>query len=300
MTVSDKRREEFVQTKTIISFGELLWDVFPTGEVLGGAPANFAYRIHSLGCQTHLITRLGNDARGRRAAEILNQKGLSLTHIQQDRAHPTGTVPITIHPDGSHDFTILANVAYDHIQLTPSLLTLAAQADVICFGTLIQRSPTSRQTLHKLLDHSRALNVLDLNLRKDCYSPETIDTSLNYADILKLNEDESNYLSNLYSLPTPPDQFAQAAVRKWDLDCCIITVGPNGAAAATPTQTIHSPPPNLPGPIIDTVGCGDAFTAAFLHHHLSGASLSDSCAAANHLAAQVARTRGGMEPIAIP
>jgi fructokinase len=281
--------------KQIIAFGELLWDVFPTGEVLGGAPANFAYRINSLGHETHLISRVGRDERGERAARLLTEKNLSTQNIQRDDRLPTGSVPISIKPDGSHEFTILPNVAYDHIELTPTLLNLAQTADAICFGTLVQRSQTSRATLYHLLDNSPALKILDLNLRKNCYDAFTIEASLKRADILKLNEDEALYLGRTYGLE--PATFISAAVKKWDLDCCIVTLGANGAEAASPSEGTWVWGAELAGAVVDTVGCGDAFTAGFLHHYLAGAELGEACEAANLLAAKVSRTRGGMSPV---
>src|SRR3954463_12405722 len=120
--------------KTIIAFGELLWDVFPDAEALGGAPSNFAYRINSLGHDGWLVTRLGKDDRGKRAADLVYANGMSLHYVQWDDKKPTGTVPVQLDATGSPSFNILPDVAYDYIEITPDLLALAAQADCICFG----------------------------------------------------------------------------------------------------------------------------------------------------------------------
>lgn len=284
--------------KVIAAFGELLWDVFPTGEVLGGAPANFAYRVNSLGHEGHLITRLGNDDRGRRAAEIVRTNGMSLDLVQWDDAHPTGTVPITLDASGSPDFTILPAVAYDYIEPSPALLALAGRVDCLCFGTLIQRAEISRRTLHTLLDHApNALKVLDLNLRKECYSTETIAESLARADILKLNETEAEILANRFGLPDTFAQFAPAAVAKWELDCCVVTLGGKGVVAANNAGQFVQRPGHQVN-VVDTCGSGDAFTAGFIHSLFEGKTLSDACDFANALGALVAQTRGGTAPVA--
>jgi len=280
-------------SKTVVAFGELLWDIFPTGAVLGGAPANFAYRINTLGHKGHLVTRLGRDDLGRRAAESLRANGLSPDHVQWDDTHPTGTVHITLAPDGSPNFVITPNVAFDHIESTPTLRALAAKADCICFGTLIQRSPKSRATLYELLAASKALKVLDLNLRKDCYSQETIAASLEHANILKLNESEAQLLSTL-----PPDRFAPDAVQRWNLEACVITLGERGAIAANRAGE-HVQVSGQKIKVIDTCGSGDAFTGGFIHSHLNGRSLLESCQFGNTLGAAVAQTRGATAPVKV-
>lgn len=281
----------------IIAFGELLWDVFPTGEVLGGAPANFAFRIKELGRSVHLVSRLGDDDLGKRAVGILQDKNLPTDFVQGDEKHSTGSVPVTVDAAGVPEYTILPNVAYDFIEPTSALERLFSNARAICFGTLIQRSAVSRSTLHKLLSGTNALKILDLNLRKDCSTNETIDASLRQTNILKLNESEAGYLANIYALNQKT--FPQEAVQKWNLNCCVVTLGPEGAIAATSKETVRSPIPSLPGAIVDTVGCGDAFTAMFVHRWLEGAALKECCDSANMLGAKVARTRGGMEPVSI-
>lgn len=282
---------------TVLAFGELLWDIFPNGEVLGGAPANFCYRINSLGHDGWLVTRLGKDDRGKRAAELLRANGMSLNYVQWDDKYPTGTVPVELDSTGSPAFTILPNVAYDHIEITPDLLALATMADCICFGTLIQRAETSRRTLHTLLDAApQALKVLDLNLRKDCYTQETIAASLERANILKLNETEAEIVARMFNLPDTCSSFARAAVKHWDLTACIVTLGPKGVVAANNRGEFVQRPGHKIN-VTDTIGAGDAFTAGFLHCHFANQPLAACCDFANALGALVSQTRGGTAPV---
>lgn len=284
-------------SKTVLAFGELLWDIFPSGEVLGGAPANFGYRVNTLGHEGWLITRLGRDDRGKRAAEFVRKNGMSLDYVQWDNTHPTGAVPVELDANGSPTFTILPNVAYDYIELTPELIGLAAAADCIYFGTLIQRAETSRRTLYALLDAApEALRVLDLNLREGCHTPDTISGSLERANILKLNETEAEVVAQMFELPDTYARFAPAAVAKWDLAACVVTLGDKGAVAAGQEgQFIQRAGHKIS--VVDTIGAGDAFTAGFVSKFLEGASLAECCDFANALGALVAQQRGGTAPV---
>jgi fructokinase len=282
---------------TVVAFGELLWDIFPNGEALGGAPSNFCYRLNSLGHDAWLVTRLGNDDRGKRAAELVRANGMSLNYVQWDDKRPTGTVPVELDSAGIANFTILPNVAYDYIETTSDLLSLAAMADCICFGTLIQRGETSRRTLHALLDASpQALKVLDLNLRKDCYTQDTIAASLERADILKLNETEAEIIARMFDLPDTYASFAPAAVKGWNLTTCIVTLGAKGVVAAN-NQGEFVQRLGHKIKVVDTIGAGDAFTAGFLHCHFEDQPLEACCDFANALGALVSQTRGGTAPI---
>lgn len=286
-------------SKTVIAFGELLWDVFPDAEVLGGAPSNFAYRINALGHQGWLVTRLGKDDRGKRAAELVRKNGMPLNYVQWDKAKPTGTVHVSVDSTGVPDFKIVRNVAYDYIDSTPELLSLAASAQCICFGTLIQRSNISRAALYSMLDAATgALKILDLNLRKDCFNRHIISESIRRAHILKLNEDEAHFVAELLSLPKDLNDFARFVVEVMKCHACIITLGANGIIAANNKGELIQRP-GYKVQVVDTVGCGDAVTAGFVHCLLEQRPLAYCCDFANALGALVAHTRGGMTPIGI-
>src|SRR5206468_8103257 len=152
--------------KTVLSFGETLWDLLPSGQALGGAPFNLAYRVNSLGDQGLVVSRLGRDDYGRRALEQMTTLGVESIHVQQDDRLPTGTVQVSLDGKRNPEFLIVPEVAYDFIEVTPESLELAAAADCFCFGTLAYRASMSRLTLHRLLDVSNAgAKFLDINLR---------------------------------------------------------------------------------------------------------------------------------------
>ncbi len=286
--------------KTVLAFGEALWDVLPAGPQLGGAPLNFACRVRALGNRSMLVSRVGRDDYGRLALARIAELGLDLSHIQVDEQHPTGTVNVSVDAQGNPAFHIVAGVAYDFIEARSDLMELARGADLIYFGTLIQRSAGSRAALLQMLDQTRDKTAfLDLNLRPDCYSPETVVDSLRRADILKLNEQEVECLAELFPLPPHSvPEFCAAALERWSLACCLVTLGERGAfAASAEGDLIYTP--GYAVDVVDTCGSGDAFSAGFVHAWLDGAPLSDCCRLGCALGAMVAAQRGATTPISI-
>src|ERR1700737_4884640 len=155
-----------------VGLGELLWDMFPEGKQLGGAPANFAYMTRLLGDEGIVASRVGTDALGRSAGRRLERLGLRTSHIQVDPTHPTGTVKVKVDPAGQPTFEIAESVAWDFFEWTPEWRSLAERADAVCFGSLAQRCPPSRATIRTFLNALRpsAPRVLDVILRKSFYT----------------------------------------------------------------------------------------------------------------------------------
>jgi fructokinase len=283
--------------KTILSFGETLWDLLPAGPVLGGAPCNLAYRVNSLGERGVIVTRLGRDDLGRKAADAIGLLGMDTRYVQWDDAHPTGTVPVTVDASGIPDYTILKDVAYDYIEPADDLRTLAANADCLCFGSLCQRSERSARTLMELLSAApKALKFFDVNLRKDCFSRPVLERSFFKADILKINDTEALELARIFDLSgRTPEAAAREILRRWSLKACVVTLGAQGAVAVTGTGEARVPGWSVD--VVDTIGSGDAFSAAFVTCWLRGRPLEDCVFFGNALGALVARTKGATSPI---
>ncbi len=284
--------------KTILAFGELLWDILPSGKVLGGAPANFVFRVNSFGDDGQIVTRIGKDNLGREAREQVKKLGLTDQYIQTDEELPTGTVPVTLNEQGVPDFTILKNVAFDRIELTNEMLSLARHAYCIYFGSLIQREKKSRDTLQAVLNEApSAIKFFDINLRKDCYTTEIITHSLKLANILKINDDELLTLKAMFLLEgnSLKDVVAQL-IEKFDLNLALVTLGEKGAFALTRKGKYHYDP-GYKIDLADTVGSGDAFSAGFMHYYLDQRPLKESLKFGNAAGAIVATTKGGTQPI---
>src|SRR5260370_20607402 len=161
---------------TIVGLGELLWDLFPEGKQLGGAPANFAYMTNLLGDVGMVGSRGGDDDLGREAKGRLEHLGLRTSFLQSDPTHPTGTVRVQVDPAGQPTFQIAESVAWDFFEWTTAWHSLAEGADAVCFGSLAQRSLASRDTIRAFLGAVRpdTIPVFDVNLRQSFYSRHTL------------------------------------------------------------------------------------------------------------------------------
>ena len=283
--------------KTVLSFGETLWDLLPSGPALGGAPCNLAVRMNELGGRALLVTRLGRDPLGDRAAERLSTLRLDLRLVQRDETRPTGTVTVKVDAQGVPDFTIVPDTAYDRIEATEEALAAASVADAVAFGTLAQRSEVARASLKALLDRAgRALKFLDLNLRRGGWTAETVDASLKRADVAKLSEEEARTLAELFDLPKAPGRaILKAIAGRWSLDGVVVTLGERGAVAVRGSEWAFAPARETS--IVDTCGSGDAFSAAFLHAWLEGRPLAEALQRGNGLGALAAAQAGGCDPL---
>jgi len=284
--------------KVVVSYGELLWDLLDEGPQLGGAPGNLARRLHLLGEKSALVSRVGADPLGRQALAALGQCRMGVGFVQIDPALPTGTVQVALDDNGEAVYHILPEVAYDHIEFDPLWRELGSRADAVCFGTLAQRSPTSRASLDRLLECCpNAVKVLDINLRKDCHTPESIRSSMGKANILKLTKSEITTTASALGLESVlVDRFAREMVELFRLDVCLITLGAEGAFAMNrKLERVYVPGYQVK--VVDTCGSGDACAAGFVHMHLRGASLLEACSFGNALGALVATTSGATQPI---
>jgi fructokinase len=279
--------------KTILAFGEVLWDILPSCTVLGGAPFNFVYRVNSLGDTGLMASRLGRDELGRKAHGQILESALDTRLMQWDDELPTGTVQVSFDEQNDPNYFIVPDVAYDRIETTDALLDATSQADCLCFGTLSQRAGQSRKTIERLLEEATdTLRLLDINLRKECYSPETVTSSVEKADVLKLNEDEARELGKMLDISHDSiPEFCTQIMDKWSIMQCLVTLGEKGAfAASTDGQRVYVPGYKVE--LADSLGSGDAFTAGFVHKTLRGENLAAACEFGNVIGSIVATQTG--------
>lgn len=293
-----KSNPKNLNKKRILAFGEVLWDLLPSGKILGGAPFNFAFRMHSLGYDIRLVSRVGNDELGEEVLERMAHLKMNPSLIQRDDSYPTGMVHVTL-TGAQPDFQIAENVAYDHIVLSNNLIQAVSTTDCFYFGTLIQRSNKSSTTLRRLVESStEKLFFLDLNLRKSCFSRETVDYSLNHATILKLNDEEVDAISQMLSISKASiHNFCQQIMSRYALDVCLVTMGDKGVFGISKENAVYSPGYRVA--VVDTIGAGDAFAAGFLHKWLEAQDLKSACNLGNALGALIAMQQGGTQPITI-
>jgi fructokinase len=292
------------QPKVIVGLGELLWDLLPEGKQLGGAPANFSVMSARLGNRAVIASRLGNDALGREARKYLAPLPADPDSIQEDAKHPTGSVGVTL-TAGQAEYVIHEPVAWDFLEFTPDWKKLATEADAVCFGTLAQRDPVSRKTIHAFLAATRrdCVRVFDVNLRKPFYTRGVLEDSLGKATILKLNDAEMPEVLKLLKLagadtaagepdPSTLRKGAQALLEEFPLQLVCITMGGSGSLLVT--REIFDQHPGIPIQVVDTIGAGDAFTAALTSYYLQGAPLPVLNEAGNRWGSWVASQAGAM------
>lgn len=279
----------------ILGIGEILWDNLPGGRVMGGAPANFAYHAAALGACSLPVSCVGNDADGRAILDRVRSMGLDTAHLTVDPHHRTGTVDVTLDPQGVPNFTIHQDVAWDYIRTTDALLSAARQADCVCFGSLAQRCPVSRNSIQAALAQTRpdCLRIFDINLRQNYFSREVVEASLVAASVLKLNDQELPVVGRLLEINAEAEQIIERLLTRYNLRLIALTRGGEGSSLyASGQRNDHR---GFKTTIADTVGAGDCFTAAVAIGLLRGDVLSAINEKANRLAAYVC-SRPGATP----
>jgi fructokinase len=277
----------------VVGLGELLWDVFPDGRRPGGAPANVAFQANQLGCRGLIATRVGTDSDGEALLRELQNFGLDLSAVQRDQKHPTGTVTVTL-IDGHPDYVIHENVAWDFLELNESLQNAVQRCAAVCFGTLAQRHPVTRETIHRALALASAgtLRIYDVNLRQSYYAADCIEASLRLASHVKLNDEEVQLLAPLLKLPNDEVEFGRAVLEKYGPGVVCITRGARGCTVLSRSEIHHVPGRAVK--VADTVGAGDAFTAGLISSQLRGWPLALCAEFANRVGAMVASRAGAM------
>jgi len=277
-------------TKKIVCFGEILWDLLPTGAVPGGAPMNVAYHIRKLGLNPDIVTRVGIDDAGKNLIDLLSKSGVSTEHIQLDYDIPTGIVNATANEHGEMSYDIVAPAAWDFIVLDDGTVQLVKDASHFIFGSLVNRNAVSRNTLFALLEIADQ-KVLDINLRPPHFNRRLVEDLLNRADIVKMNISELELITGWFATYKNIRERIGIIQEKFQIPCIIITMGGDGAMLNMEGKIYKHP--GYVVNVADTIGSGDAFLAAFLFKHLNHYGPKESLEFASALGALVASKTGG-------
>jgi fructokinase len=282
----------------VVGLGEALWDVLPDGDHFGGAPANVALHAAALGAESWLVSAVGQDARGDAALARLDAAGVRRDTVARLADHPTGVVRVTLDAAGHPVYDIATESAWDYLPWSVAVQQVAERADAIAFGSLAQRSPTSRATIRRAVSTTRdsSWRLFDVNLRQTYYDAGVLTTSLELANAVKLNDGELPVVAQLCGVraAAPVDQL-RALCDRFGLRLAALTRGACGALLVTPDEVCESAAP--PTVVADTVGAGDAFTAALLIGVLAGCSLDAVSRRANAVASYVCSQPGATPPI---
>lgn len=269
--------------------GELLFDVVSEQYHLGGAPGNFAWHCSELGAKACVVGAVGKDKLGDEACNLLGSLASAVTRSD----HPTGTVNAKIAKDGSASYTFDDECAFDHLQLNDDLLALAKRCDLLCFGTLAQRLPESRQAIHTFLGKaSKALKIFDVNMRGNFFSKEVIEQSLMFTDLLKVSLEELKIMVDLFNLSCDPEDFFKDLRKRFPIQGLAVTLGEQGSLVFWHEE--RSSMPALSVTVRDTIGAGDSFDAALGIGLVSKLGLSRSHFLATHVSSYVCTVSGAM------
>ena len=281
----------------ILSCGEVLWDIIHDQEHIGGAPFNLAAHLAQLGCDARMLTRIGDDPRGKAALAEMGRLGVYCSLVKIDPDHPTGYARVNLSGDGVASYTFPPNPAYNFIEADDGLIRslAAADFDAICFGTLQQKGDRTRASLMRVPRDVPARQVFfDINIRMKFYPAEVLRESLSLSTIVKLNEDEvPRVAQRLYDQAMPEPELAARLSRDFPIRIVCITKGPAGCIVfrGNESQTI---PIESPVKVADTVGAGDAFSAALLQHYCKTGDPFASARHGNLLGAYVASKTGAV------
>lgn len=281
----------------VICFGEVLWDLLPSGKVAGGAPMNVAFHLNNFGYPTSLISRIGHDDNGRELMKFLKDKGIDTDLVQTDNFYPTSTVKVTLGALGSPSYEIVQPVAWDYLNVSLRNTKAVEGAKAIVYGSLAARTERTRDTLLSLLaSASEALKVFDVNLRAPFYSRELLEKLLEKADIVKMNEEELALISGWYFKDKDPFELAKKVKEYFNLTILMITQGGKGAFLVDGANEIKSVRARQIK-VKDTIGSGDSFLAGFLYQYLNNEPLIVCLEFASRTGALVATMRGATPKI---
>lgn len=275
---------------SVVSFGEILWDLFPTHKKIGGAPLNVALRMNSLGAQTTIISRVGLDPDGKEIMDFINNQDIATDLIQVGEEYKTGAVHVMINEKGNASYDILYPSAWDKIVQTQLMEDIISEADAFVFGSLICRDEVSRTTLYNLLDKAK-YKVLDANLRAPYYTADVLNELMLKADFIKLNDEELYEISQ--QLESPYNSFEQNIkfiAEKTNTKHVCVTKGAFGAVLYYNDKFYYNSGYFIK--VVDTVGAGDSFLASLIVRLLRGKSPQKSLNYACAVGALVAGHEG--------
>ena len=276
--------------KTVVCYGEILWDIFPTKTKPGGAPMNVAYHLRKFGVDSRMISRVGNDEAGEKLLKLLTEWGIPIENCQIDQAYETGKVIATVLPGNEMSYSIHSPVSWDYITSGVDNDSLVSEADAFVYGSLVTRNETSHETLYQLIEKAK-FNVFDINLRQPHYSPEIIEYLLGKCNLLKMNESELELITTWFSNKKDKEQSAVRFLQeKFNIDEVIVTKGAEGASYYTKSESYSFPAFEVK--VKDTCGSGDSFLAAFLSKKFEGESPETCMIYATGLGAFVASHEG--------
>ncbi len=261
-----------------LSFGEILYDVFPDKKTLGGAPLNVSAHLAKLGAEGAIVSAIGNDELGEKAIKSIQELNLDTSYIYRS-SYATGRADITL-VNKSADYTFNSPCAWDDINLTKAL---PKEVDLLYFGSLAQRSETSQTTLKYVLTNTKAKVVFyDVNIRKHYYTDKILKESILCSTILKMNDEECAIIAKAFNFKDDEVELVASLFKATKLTHILITKGSKGTTLYSRTEVLNQPCSKVK--VIDTVGAGDSLSAGFLYTYLTTNDVKKALRVGSHLA----------------
>jgi len=280
--------------KSIICFGEVLWDIFTTHKVVGGAPMNVVFHANNFGLKSQMISAIGLDDLGKELKEFLKQNRISTDFIHTNYTYPTGTVQVGLNDKGSASYDIVKPVAWDFLYHDEAMVNTVAESDLLLFGSLICRTENNFKTLLKLIQKAQKV-VFDVNLRQPFYQQSIIEKLLHKANIVKMNDEELEEIYKWYDKKQGVKEQMTFIKDKFNIETLVVTAGKQGAYCLH--DILMYSQKGFPIKVEDTVGSGDSFLAAFIFKMLNGVSWQECLEFACATGALVATKPGGTNVI---
>jgi fructokinase len=273
----------------VVCFGEVLWDILPSGPLPGGAPMNVAYHLKKLGTHPAMITKIGLDDYGKELLNIFSKSGITTEYFYVDHQHATGIV--YAHPNEYNEvaYDIVFPSAWDFIEWKEEFIHLLQPSDFFVYGSLAGRNNTSFDTLAQLLEIANT-KVLDINLRPPYYHRMQVEHLLQKANILKMNLAELELISGWFSQFKSVEDRIKLVQDRFKMDIVLVTMGGDGALANDKGAIYRHK--GFKVMVADTIGSGDSFLAGFLHQLLNGASVETALTFASAMGAFIATQPG--------
>jgi fructokinase len=282
---------------SIVCFGEVLYDVFPTHKKIGGAPLNVALRLASLGANTHIISRIGTDPIGQELIDYVRMNGVNTTSIQVDEVFNTGEVIVQLNEKGSASYTINYPVAWDKIVCIPEDEIMVKKADALVFGSLVCRDSVSQNSLLEIINYAKYA-VFDVNLRAPFYNKEILINLMMQSDFIKFNDDELYEISAFMNSPYHSlEQNILFIAEQTNTKHICVTKGNHGAVLYYNEKMYYNSGYKID--VMDTVGSGDSFLAGLLSKLLINSNPQEAIDFACALGAIVAKNEGANPKISI-
>ena len=282
-----------METKKVICFGEVLWDMLPSGKMPGGAPMNVAFHLNNFGLDSAIISRIGTDDLGDELLDFMQSAGLNTTLVQRGTNHLTGVVKVNMDDKNEITYKIVQPVAWDYIQLDDKAVEAVEQSDCFVFGSLAARNPGTRETLYELIKQA-PFKVFDVNLREPYYTKEIVENLLHKTDMVKMNAHELAMITAWHDTLTDEKNAIKNLSERFDVPTVCVTRGGSGAVLFREGEFFESR--GFEVQVSDTIGSGDSFLAALIKGILVGEHPAESVETACAVGALVA-TRRGATPV---